>query len=335
MKRDENMATTVDNAFMEFMKNIVNLNPDITSTARKSRDNLINNINQFSGNDDFFAVYSEKNLKFGSFARRTKIRELDDIDLMLCLSAEGTRTYTETKDCIYINGNDDDKSNGLLSSKTVYLNSTKVINRFLSKLADLNDYGKAEMHKNQEAATLKMKSYTWNFDIVPCFYTSDDFYLIPDGSGNWKKTDPRIDNERATDINQKHNGKLLNLIRLIKYWNKRKVTLTIGSYLLECMILDIYERKNAKDHWWIDLEFRDVLYDLSQTIKNNVEDPKGIQGNINNFSSEDRKKISDALYDTYNKAVEATNYEKDKKQKEAINKWSEVLGSDFPKYTES
>ncbi|MDE7425306.1 MAG: nucleotidyltransferase [Lachnospiraceae bacterium] len=329
------MATTVDNAFVEFMKNIVNLNPNITSTARKSRDNLINNINQFSGNDDFFAVYSEKNLKFGSFARRTKIRELDDIDLMLCLSAEGTRTYTETKDCIYINGNDDDKSNGLLSSKTIYLNSTKVINRFLSKLADLNDYSKAEMHKNQEAATLKMKSYTWNFDIVPCFYTSDDFYLIPDGSGNWKKTDPRIDNDRATDINQKHNGKLLNVIRLIKYWNKRKVTLTIGSYLLECMILDIYESKNTKDHWWIDLEFRDVLYDLSQAIKNDVEDPKGIQGNINNFSSDDRKKISEALYDAYNKAVEARNYESDKKQKEAINKWREVLGSDFPKYTES
>lgn len=61
------------------------------------------------------------------------------------------------------------------------------IYRFISKLADLNDYSKAEMHKNQEAATLKMKSYTWNFDIVPCFYAKENFYLIPDGSGNWKK----------------------------------------------------------------------------------------------------------------------------------------------------
>ena len=48
------MATTVNNAFDEFMKNTVNLDSDKTSMARKSRDNLIDNINEFSGDDDFF-----------------------------------------------------------------------------------------------------------------------------------------------------------------------------------------------------------------------------------------------------------------------------------------
>lgn len=86
--------------------------------------------------------------------------------------------------------------------------ATKVINCFISKLSDLQDYSKAEMYKNHEAATIQLKSYTWNFDIVPCFYTDTDFYLIPDDSGNWKKIAPRIDNERITNINQKHNGKL-------------------------------------------------------------------------------------------------------------------------------
>ena len=318
------MATTVNNAFDEFMKNTVNLDSDKTSMARKSRDNLIDNINEFSGDDDFFSAYEEKNLKFGSFARKTKIRELDDIDLMICLSAEGTRTYSESVDCIYIIGNDSDKENRLLIDETKYLNSTKVINRFISKLADLNDYSKAEMHKNHEAATLKLKSYTWNFDIVPCFYTTGNFYLIPDGNGNWKKTDPRIDNDRTTEINQKHNGKILNLIRLVKYWNKRKVTLTIGSYLLECMILSIYDSKDEKSNWWIDLEFRDVLYELSKAIKKDVDDPKGMQGNLNTFSTEDRQKISTALYNAYSTALEASRYESDGKQKEAINKWGEI-----------
>lgn len=52
------MANTVNNAFAEFMKNIVNLDPNVTSTARKSRDNLIGNINGFSGSDDFFLCIS-------------------------------------------------------------------------------------------------------------------------------------------------------------------------------------------------------------------------------------------------------------------------------------
>lgn len=168
----------------------------------------------------------------------------------------------------------------------------------------------------------------------PCFYTDTDFYLIPDGSGNWKKTDPRIDNERITDINQKHNGKLLELVRLAKYWNNRKVTIRIGSYLLECMILQKYESKEASEKWWIDLEFRDLLKYLSSAILSDVDDPKGIQGNLNSFCWDDRCKISDALTNVYNKAVEASSKElNDKDQKGAIMKWREVLGNDFPEYT--
>ena len=328
------MATTVNNAFAEFMKDKVNLDKDKLKIARSSRDNLIDNIKGFSGDSDFFKVYEERILRFGSFERHTKIRPIDDIDVMLCMSGEGKRTYTELSGTIYIKGCDSDYNNGLLTYGTDYLNSTKVINRFIFKLSELNDYSKAEMHKNHEAATLQLKSYTWNFDIVPCFYTYTNFYLIPDGAGNWKKTDPRIDNERTKSINQKHNGKLLELIRLVKYWNNRKVTLKIGSYLLECMILNRYENMNTPDNWWIDFQFRDTLKHLSSAILASVDDPKGIQGNLNGFSWDDRFKISNALSKTYDKAVEAVNLEIDKKdQKGAITKWREVLGNDFPEYT--
>ena len=329
------MATTVNSAFSEFMRDKVNLETSKTSTARTSRDNLISNINGFSGDEDFFNIYSDKNLKFGSFARRTKIRELDDIDLMICLSADGSRTYSEDTDCIHITGDDNDRKNRLLTDGTSYLNSTKVINRFVSKLSDSSDYDKAELHKNHEAATLKMKSYIWNFDIVPCFYTTGDFYLIPDGKGNWKKTDPRIDNGRTTEINQQHNGYLLNLIRLVKYWNNRKVTLRISSYMLECMILNRYEAMETPATWWIDYQFRDTLAYLATAILKKVDDPKGIQGDLNTFCWEDRCKISDALVATYEKTVTAVKLEIEKKdQKGAITKWKEVLGPEFPDYTD-
>lgn len=328
------MATTVNYAFTEFMKEIVNLETEKAKTARSSRDNLIDNIKGFSGDSDFFKVYEGRILRFGSFERRTKIRPIDDIDLMLCLSGEGKRTYTELGGIVYINGSDADSKNSLVTDNTNYLNSTKVINRFISKLSNLRDYSKAEMHKNHEAATLQLKSYTWNFDIVPCFYTDTNVYLIPDGSGNWKKTDPRIDNERTTSVNQKHKGKLLDLIRLVKYWNNRKVTISINSYLLECMILNRYESIDAPDLWWIDIQFRDTLAYLADAILKKVDDPKGIQGDLNSFCWEDRRKIRDALLKAHNKAAEAIKLEIDSKdQKSAIAKWSEVLGNDFPEYT--
>lgn len=330
------MATTVNSAFCEFLKNTVNLDPDDTSTARASRDNLISNINKFSGDDDFFNVYTDYNLRYGSFARHTKIRPLDDIDLMLCFSASNDgerRTYITDTNSIHIVGIGFDRCNSLLTDGTEYLNSTKVINRLISKIGNLNDYRKAEMHKNQEAATLQLKSYTWNYDLIPCFYTDSGFYLIPDGKGDWKKTDPRIDNERTSRLNQKHKGKLLDVIRLMKYWNNRKVTIRIPSYLLECMILSVYENLNEKNNYWVDLELRDLFKALSSAIIYQVPDPKGFQGDLNSFSSQDRIKISSALSNAYNKAKEASTLEATD-QKAAINKWREVLGSSFPEYSD-
>ena len=327
------MASTVNTAFEEFLKDTVRLDSEQTTTARKSRDNLIDNLNNFSGDSDFFNLVSNCHLKFGSFARRTKIRPLDDIDLMICISGDG-RTYTRSGDTYYITGIECDSSNGLLDDKTGYLNSTKVINRFIKKLASLSDYGKAEMHKNQEAATLNLKSYTWNFDIVPCWHMDIDKFLIPDGSGHWKLTDPRIDNLRTSNINQKHNGNLLDIIRIMKYWNNRAITYTVGSYLLECMILEVYENKAEKDSYWVDLEFRDLLKTLSSKILGSVYDPKGIQGDLNIFSYTARQSISSALSTAYNKACEASSLEMtDKNQEAAIKKWREVLGYAFPDFS--
>lgn len=54
------MATTVNNAFAKFMKEKVNLDQEKTKIVRLSRDNLIDNIKLFSGDLDFFAVYTDK-----------------------------------------------------------------------------------------------------------------------------------------------------------------------------------------------------------------------------------------------------------------------------------
>lgn len=324
------MASTVNTAFAEFLKTSVRLDPDQTAKARSSRDNLITTINKFSEDADFFTLHDIGHLKFGSFARKTKIRPLDDIDLMICLSAEG-RTYSHYGNTYYVHGLE--KDSGLFSEGSSNLNSTKTINRFIKKLGSVNDYSKAEMHKNQEAATLKLKSYDWTFDIVPCWHMDIDKYLIPDGSGNWKVTDPRIDNKRTTDINQQHKGNLLDVIRIMKYWNYHSNSYTIGSYLLECMILSVYENKPEKENYWIDLEFMGLLYELSYKIRSSVNDPKGIQGDLNYFSSDTRIKISTALSSAYKLACDARQSEADGDQKAAIEKWGKVFGYAFPDYS--
>ncbi|NPV93469.1 MAG: nucleotidyltransferase [Firmicutes bacterium] len=331
------MASTVNTAFSEFLKNTVNLDPNQTNNARSSRNWLVTQIHGFSGNDGFPYLYNEKDIFYGSFARKTKIRELDDIDIMIALSAQGG-VYYETSGKIEIVV--DDRAPNLLTvchDYTKTINSRKVINKFINKLNSVSQYEKAGISRNAEAATLKLKTYTWNFDIVPCFFTQPEwdgrtYYLIPDGVGNWKKTDPRIDNARTTEINQLHSGKVLNAIRIMKYWNKRPTMPTMPSYLLECLFLTYFNNLTSCPDY-IDFVFKDMLEYLTRAVFCSVQDPKNIQGDLNILTFEQMRRISDKAKSDYNKAVQAISIELSGDHKGSIGKWREIFGEAFPQYT--
>ncbi len=246
--------------------------------------------------------------------------------------------YTEFSDKIEITVPESSKNfRKLCFDGTDKLSSRKVINKFIENLKSISQYENSEINRNQEACTLKLKSYSWNFDVVPCFFTSEDsfgniFYMIPDGDGNWKKTDPRIDKDKTTRINQKHDGYILNIIRIFKYWNKRPTMPSMSSYLLENMILDYYDGKNSTASSYIDLEILDVLDYIRMNIFNSVDDPKGIQGDLNVLTIEERDKISTRAFVDLKKAKSAREYERNDNLKSCFNQWKAVFGDKFPEY---
>ncbi|MCP2731424.1 hypothetical protein [Limnofasciculus baicalensis] len=333
------MVKTVNEAFRVFLRDYVNLDPDETQQARESRDWLLSQIHLFPDKDaNFPRLYSKKDISFGSFARRTKKRPLDDIDMMIALSAEGG-VYHEFTDRIEIYVNESAyQLKALCFDNTNTLSSRKVINKFISLLNQVPQYEKADIKRNMEAATLNLRSYPWTFDLVPCFFTTKnqfnrDYYLIPDGQGDWKKTDPRIDRNRVTDINQRHDGNVLNIIRLMKYWNKRPTMPSMSSYLIENMILDFYSTQYTKASGYVDLEVPKVLQYIQTSVFHPVNDPKGIQGNINQLSLEDQDKISKRAYFDYLRSLEARALEEKGNRKLSIAKWSQIFGLNFPTYT--
>ncbi|PKH50346.1 nucleotidyltransferase [Tenacibaculum sp. Bg11-29] len=332
------MAKKVIAAFNEFMSDTVNLNKNRVKEARSSRDWLVKQIKGFPTDDnDFPFIHPDLYVYFGSFARRTKKRPLDDIDIIIVLHAKGN-SYNEYLSNIEITATESaDRQLKLCHDNTRDINSVKVINKFIKALEGIDQYKHAEIKRNQESATLQLKSKDWNFDIVPAFITNEDingktFYLIPDGKGNWKKTDPRLDRDRTTKVNQDNKGRILNVIRAVKYWNKRPTMPTMGSYLLENMILDYYENSNSEASEYVDIELVNIFKDLKSRVHNNVNDPKNIQGNINNLSSVEKNKISNRASIDYDRAKEARKFEREENHKESINKWREIFGIDFPKY---
>jgi len=328
------MAKSVNDAFNEFNKDIVNLVSERTKTARSSRDWLIEQLTSLPDKlEDFPKLYAGMHVKFGSFARNTKIRPLDDIDLMLTFSGEGAtystivygQNYTllvpEIATILRKLCNDDGT-----------LNSIKVVNKLVSSLNQIEHYKKAKIHRRSEAATLDLTSYEWCYDIVPAFYTDTNYYIIPDGQGGWKATDPRTDQDRITKINQEHGGVVLQLIRTLKYWNTVAFMTTIPSYLFETIVLNFVESKEKLSDY-IDANLINFWDYLKTAIMADINDPKGFQGNINSLAYAERRSVSSKAEDAYTKGYAAYKFEtEESNQEKSINKWGEIFGKEFPKY---
>ena len=331
---------TVQSSFEEFVRDSVDLDPEDVESARDSRDWLLKQIHLFPESETTFPMlWQEFDVHFGSFARKTKIRPLDDIDLMIGLHAQGAWYSGHVRDIDIHVREDAVGLTELREDGGDCLNSRKLINRFVSALQNVPQYEHAEIKRNLEAATLQLKSYDWEYDIVPCFFTVPDatgrtYYIIPDGAGRWKMTDPRLDRSRVETINRKHSGRVLRPLRLMKYWNRHRRIPTVGAYLMENLILDHYESaaNHASDR--LDLEVALCLGQVGRRIWQPVQDPKGLQGDLNTTSAEARSAISEQATADVRTASDAIDLDADGENQRAVAKWREILGEEFPKCEE-
>lgn len=322
------MARTINGALNQLVQDKVNLLKSRTDAGRRSRDHLLDQIKRLNESSteklDFAETY---NLPFGSFSRRTKIKPLDDIDQMIGLNGrklvwnEAT-TYDEA--IISIRDPMDKGIWSQLLNDDNSLSPIKVLNRFKRMLSNMNGYQNPELNRRQQAVTFQMTSNEWNFDLVPCFHTTTDVYLIPSGNGNyWMKTDPRKDQVLATQVNQQHNGRVLEIVRLMKYWNNLNGKKSIpSSYLLEVMLLNFYENRSA---YWdtcgtLQQEVEKCLQYIKENIYSYVADPKEVEGNINRLDSD----VQDKIYARVTQDLENIrygNYYEDLGEKEQAFEW--------------
>lgn len=336
--RDIRMARTINGALNELVQDKVNLLKSRTDAGRRSRDHLLEQIKRLNDDSleklDFAETY---NLPFGSFSRRTKVKPLDDIDQMIGLNGgklvwNQATSYDEA--IISIRNSLDKGTWSQLLNDDNTLSPIKVLNRFKRMLSNMNGYQNPELNRRQQAVTFKMTSNEWNFDLVPCFYTESGVYLIPSGNGNyWMQTDPRKDQTLATEVNQQHNGKVLEIIRLMKFWNKQDKKPSIpSSYLLEVMLLYFYQSRWLTTAGTLQEEVEKCLIYIRDNIYSWVEDPKGIEGNINRLDGDIRDKIHARITKDLENITYGNYYERMGDKEKAFEYWEKVMGSFFPAY---
>ncbi len=332
------MPYTVWGAFKEFRSETVDLDPYRTSTARSSRDFLVGQLKALSQNEKGFPKLINEFLYFGSFARRTKIRPLDDIDLMPLLDGRGTISVQKATDP-YTYWLSIDGSTAPLAAfpdEYGYVSSIKVLNKIKSSLALVSNYKRAAIKRNMQAVTLELKSYDWVFDIVPAVPIKDGlggraYFLIPNGSGDWIRTDQRIDQTNVTRVNQQHSGLFLPTLRLLKYLNRRTMKPVLQPYYFETLALKVFD-------------YAPKISDFASALKYFFDrcpghlwipcpDPKHLGPDLDaNVLYETKQKVAQSMHIASQWANQAISSEACSENKEAIEAWGRVFGWAFPNY---
>jgi hypothetical protein len=154
------VPTNINTAIAEFVRHRVDLDPEETKSARASRDWLLGQIRGFPTADvSFPRPYQEVDILLGSFHRRTKVRPLDDVDLITGLHAEGATYWTYADHIRLLVPDSSTRLLALCYDDSNTLNSRKVLNRFVSALSAVPQYRRAEIGRDGEAAVVELVSY--------------------------------------------------------------------------------------------------------------------------------------------------------------------------------
>ena len=273
-------------------------------------------------------------MPYGSFARKTKVRPLDDLDMLVLLREQSTLVRQASWDSYTYLVGITDYSSPLkpYTDENGWVLSTKILNGLKSGVQKVHSYRKSEIKRNGVAVVLDLTSYDWVFDIVPALPVYDSsgtvlYHLIPNGKGYWMRTDPRIDQEIVTSANQRQNGHLLPLIRLIKYWNIRsQAAPRLASYHLETILVNAYRYGYPEIDSRIRWSVPNAFNQLASHVMNSCPDPKGLGPTLDaNMTWETREKIRNTANDRSLYASHALSCEQLGNHQEAIKWWGYVF----------
>lgn len=206
------MAKTVTAAFNKFMQDSVNLTAAERKQGETSHNYLRQILDEYAAKDATFPRLLDGDFLSGSFARKTKLRPLNDIDIMMIVDGQGL---------VMINGDGTVKPGTIrgsgsegnpLNTATYYIDGTTKI----SSIKVLNAFKKAiksrypdstEVGRDGQVVNVYLSSYGLGLDVIPALEFLPEgadrpHYYIPKGSNDptWMATNPKIDKRWPTRL---------------------------------------------------------------------------------------------------------------------------------------
>lgn len=189
----------------------------------------------------------------------------------------------------------------------------------------LNSFPKTEIKADGQAVLVPFSSY--NIEVVPCFRSTNNLYVIPDSNdgGKWKFTCPSEEKRSLQASNFRCLGNTIKLIKMIKAW-KNYCSVDIKSLVIELRSIYFLEKwaHYNKGSVYYDWMIRDFFGELLKYVNGSCIIP-GLQEKIE-YGDAWKSKAETAM----SCAQKACEYESMKKPELVSQEWKKIFGDRFP-----
>jgi hypothetical protein len=247
----------------------------------------------------------ENSFLTGSYARHTKIDPLNDVDVFLVRNTSRTGVSTD--------------GSGIFPGVALDQVRDAVARAYPRE---------ATIKKQNRSVNLQIAGLPLGFDLTPAWLRTPDGYWIPDtDSSSWIPSYPEVHAGMMTTANERSDGKLKPLIKMVKHWSRNNYD-RLCSFHIELICADIFGRQ-ALPNYPIGMTI--VLSSLLGYINTTMTDPVYHVSKVNKSlsPSESADLVLRAKSDGQ-RALDALTFENAGRSSEAIAKWREIFLSGFP-----
>jgi hypothetical protein len=200
--------------------------------------------------------------------------------------------------------------------------------RIFSELKDalIKEYPDACALENRSMLILPMNGFY--FKIQPAYPVSGHVYMLPDEKFNeWAKYDITSYNDIFMKQNVRHKGKLIEIIRIIKTWNRVSGNVFNGYYL-ELMVTALLSSYEMTEH---SHTLRQIFRYAVAEVVFQKHDPANMEIQVEGLNDiDDLIKAMKLLQRSYALTDEAIIYEQDGNTKKSLECWNSLFPQVFP-----
>jgi hypothetical protein len=207
--------------------------------------------------------------------------------------------------------------------------STFLPNDLLGKLhvTLLAKYPGTTFDKMSESVYVPIENF--RFRVQPGFLTEQNHYLVPGpGWNDWVEYDSLGYKSQFSKANAEHGGKLLNLVRMMKTWNRLSGN-AFDGYFLELLVKDVINGYEIVTYQAaINYVFKTILADVAVKKHDPANQSLQVEG-LHNLENIVNAMIH--VKSSYLVTEEAIRDEEEEDVRSALLKWGQLFPNHLPK----